>query len=145
MFSFLAFGGTLAGGNPTLYGHVKNQNAWVDVFDLDCSQEILRNIGYLQGRKKEEIQKQYYLNSENKYEKSVLQNEKTEQEEELREAYIRFVSKQKNGFFDEDLYNIVNRGKTIQKKDDENEFLGGSYETKRTLRKSMARNSTQFP
>ena len=31
---------------------------------------------------------------------------KTEQEEELREAYIRFVSKQKNGFFDEDLYNI---------------------------------------
>lgn len=36
---------------------------------------------------------------------------KTEQEEELREAYIRFVSKQKNGFFDEDLYNIVNRGK----------------------------------
>ena len=26
-----------------------------------------------------------------------------------------------------------------------NEFLGGSYETKRTLRKSMARNSTQFP
>lgn len=111
MFSFLAFGGTLAGGNPTLYGHVKNQNAWVDVFGLDCSQEILRNIGYLQGRKKEEIQKQYYLNSENKYEKSVLQNEKTEQEEELREAYIRFVSKQKNGFFDEDLYNIVNRGK----------------------------------
>jgi len=31
---------------------------------------------------------------------------KTEQEEELRETYIRFVSKQKNGFFDEDLYNI---------------------------------------
>ena len=106
MFSFLAFGGTLAGGNPTLYGYVKNPNAWVDVFGLDCSQEILRNIGYLQGRKKEEIQKQYYLNSENKYEKSVLQNEKTEQEEELREAYIQFVSKQKNGFFDEDLYNI---------------------------------------
>ena len=105
MFSFLAFGGTLAGGNPTLYGYVKNPNAWVDVFGLDCSQEILRNIGYLQGRKKEEIQKQYYLNSENKYEKSVLQ------EEELREAYIQFVSKQKNGFFDEDLYNIVNRGK----------------------------------
>ena len=111
MFSFFAFGGTLAGGNLTLYGHVKNPNAWVDVFGLDCSQEILRNIGYLQGRKKEEIQKQYYLNSENKYEKSVLQNEKTEQEEELREAYIRFVSKQKNGFFDEDLYNIVNRSK----------------------------------
>jgi len=111
LFSFLAFGGTLAGGNPTLYGYVKNPNAWVDVFGLDCSQEILRNIGYLQGRKKEEIQKQYYLNSENKYEKSVLQNEKTEQEEELREAYIQFVSKQKNGFFDEDLYNIVNRGK----------------------------------
>ena len=55
MFSFLAFGGTLAGGNPTLYGRIKNQNAWVDVFGLDCSQEILRNIGYLQGRKKEEI------------------------------------------------------------------------------------------
>ena len=111
MFSFLAFGGTLAGGNPTLYGYVKNPNAWVDVFGFDCSQEILRNIGYLQGRKKEEMQKQYYLNSENKYEKSVPQNEKTEQEEKLREAYIRFVSKQKNGFFDEDLYNIVNRGK----------------------------------
>jgi|GEM_PF-221002 hypothetical protein len=31
---------------------------------------------------------------------------KTEQEEELRETYIRFVSKQKNEFFDEDLYNI---------------------------------------
>ena len=76
-----------------MYGYVKNPNAWVDVFGLDCSQEILRNIGYLQGRKKEEIQKQYYLNSENNYEKSVLQNEKTEQEEELREAYIQFVSK----------------------------------------------------
>lgn len=35
--------------------------------------------------------------------------------------------------------------KYYTKKDDGNEFLGGSYETKRTLRKSMARNSTQFP
>ena len=29
----------LAGNNPTLYGYVKNPNAWVDVFGLDCSHE----------------------------------------------------------------------------------------------------------
>ena len=46
-----------------------------------------------------------YLNSENKYEKFPPANEKIEQEESLREAYIRFVSKLKNGFFDEGLYN----------------------------------------
>lgn len=46
-----------------------------------------------------------YLNSENKYEKFPPVNEKIEQEESLREAYIRFVSKLKNGFFDEGLYN----------------------------------------
>ena len=26
----------LAGGNPTLYGYVKDSNCWVDVFGLDC-------------------------------------------------------------------------------------------------------------
>lgn len=26
----------LAGGNPTLYGYVKDSNWWVDVFGLDC-------------------------------------------------------------------------------------------------------------
>ncbi|MGF7109834.1 uncharacterized protein RhaS with RHS repeats [Treponema pedis] len=26
----------LAGGNPTIYGYVKNPNAWVDVFGLAC-------------------------------------------------------------------------------------------------------------
>ena len=29
----------LAGGNPTLYGYVKDSNWWVDVFGLDCSGE----------------------------------------------------------------------------------------------------------
>ena len=26
----------LAGGNPTIYGYVKDSNCWVDVFGLDC-------------------------------------------------------------------------------------------------------------
>ncbi|WP_338113925.1 RHS repeat domain-containing protein [Treponema pedis] len=27
----------LAGGNPTIYGYVKDPNTWVDVFGLDCT------------------------------------------------------------------------------------------------------------
>jgi hypothetical protein len=27
----------LAGGNPTLYGYVKDVNSWVDVFGLDIT------------------------------------------------------------------------------------------------------------
>ncbi|MGF7109828.1 RHS repeat-associated protein [Treponema pedis] len=29
----------LAGGNPTIYGYVKDPNIWVDIFGLDCSHE----------------------------------------------------------------------------------------------------------
>ena len=30
----------LAGGNPTLYGYVKDSNWWVDVFGLDCDKAV---------------------------------------------------------------------------------------------------------
>ena len=32
----------LAGGNPTLYGYVKDVNSWVDVFGLECDTKKLR-------------------------------------------------------------------------------------------------------
>ena len=35
----------LAGGNPTLYGYVKDSNCWVDVFGLDCSKLPQPKIG----------------------------------------------------------------------------------------------------
>ncbi len=33
----------LAGGNPTLYGYVKDNNWWVDVFGLDCNKKVLKD------------------------------------------------------------------------------------------------------
>ena len=35
----------LAGGNPTLYGYVKDSNCWVDVFGLDCSKDFYKSKG----------------------------------------------------------------------------------------------------
>ena len=35
----------LAGGNPTLYGYVKDNNCWVDLFGLDCSKLPQPKIG----------------------------------------------------------------------------------------------------
>mgnify|MGYP000976208960 CR=1 FL=1 len=32
----------LAGGNPTLYGYVKDVNSWVDIFGLECDTAKLR-------------------------------------------------------------------------------------------------------
>ena len=39
----------LAGNNPTLYGYVKNPNAWVDVFGLDCENITPRKANNLEG------------------------------------------------------------------------------------------------
>ena len=47
----------LAGGNPTIYGYVKDSNWWLDVFGLDCSSEIMANIGSIRNKKKDEIRK----------------------------------------------------------------------------------------
>ncbi|WP_264080064.1 RHS repeat-associated core domain-containing protein [Treponema pedis] len=33
----------LAGGNPTLYGYVKDPNSWIDVFGLACSSTQMSN------------------------------------------------------------------------------------------------------
>jgi RHS repeat-associated protein len=35
----------LAGGNPTLYGYVKDVNSWIDVFGLDCKLSEKVKIG----------------------------------------------------------------------------------------------------
>ena len=34
----------MAGNNPTLYGYVKNPNAWIDVFGLDCSNYKAKDV-----------------------------------------------------------------------------------------------------
>ena len=33
----------LAGGNPTIYGYVKDSNWWVDRFGLDCDKKVLKD------------------------------------------------------------------------------------------------------
>ncbi|WP_312507671.1 RHS repeat-associated core domain-containing protein [Lysinibacillus sp.] len=34
----------LAGGNPTLYGHVSDTNIWIDIFGLSCTKELKKNM-----------------------------------------------------------------------------------------------------
>ena len=51
----------LAGGNPTLYGYVKDSNWWVDVFGLDCDKAVSQ-LPKLKGKSITYIQKQLEKN-----------------------------------------------------------------------------------
>ncbi|QOW62183.1 RHS domain-containing protein [Treponema pedis] len=68
----------LAGGNPTIYGYVKDPNTWVDVFGLDCQEssriakelsepEVLRRLKEQYNNKDYEIltQPRIYLKDDN--------------------------------------------------------------------------------
>ena len=54
----------LAGGNPTLYGYVKDPNIWLDVLGLTCEEEI-KKLPPFQGLSADEIIRK--LESENYY------------------------------------------------------------------------------
>ena len=47
----------LAGGNPTLYGYVKDSNCWVDVFGLATCEEEIKKLPPFTGLSREEIHK----------------------------------------------------------------------------------------
>ncbi len=68
----------MAGGNPTIYGYVKDPNSWIDVFGLDCQEssriakelsepEVLRRLKEQYNNKDYEIltQPRIYLKDDN--------------------------------------------------------------------------------
>ena len=68
----------LAGGNPTLYGYVKDSNWWVDVLGLDCSSFNTKNnivkrwVNILTGKNADEVEN---LMKKKGYEKDFPQAE----------------------------------------------------------------------